>query len=132
MIGRRELFKRMAGAGVTAAIVKPSDLLAEANKMGGASVLGTAGMPGPEVCETDGPGRINSWQIIDVLEEEVRWARQESQFMDFDIQNKKSWSPAFKSIVYSQRQREIRELRKRLDKSEKLVATAAKMLGMDQ
>lgn len=133
MIARRELFKLMGGAGVAAATVKPSEILAEANKMGGASLAGTLGNP-PSDVEVAGktPIGTNSWQIMDVLDEERRWARTEPQFMDFDIQSKKSWSPAFKSIIYSQRERENRELKRQLEKNEKLLLKAAKMLGMSQ
>ena len=130
MIARRELFKLMGGAGVAATTMKPSDLLAEANKMGGASLVGGIGQAVPEVCGQDGPPRINSWQVMDILDEERRWARTEPQFMDQDIQSKKSWSPAFKSIIHSQRERENRELRKRLESNEKLLLKAAKMLGI--
>lgn len=133
MMGRRELFRRMAGAGIAAATVKPSTILAEASKLGAlpAGLMNSEKWP-LEGIEGDGTSSIASWQIMDVLDEERRWARTESQFMDFDIQSKKSWSPAFKSMIYSQREREMRDLRKRLDRDEKFLKKAAKMLGMER
>ena len=127
MIGRRELFKLMGGASVAAATVRPSDLIAAASK--GGAVVGPVGADHiADPIATDGYSN-SVWQLFDDLHARASFSRSDPQHMDLDIRSKKSWSPAYKSIIHSQREREMYDLRRKMQNDEAFAAKIKKLLG---
>ena len=118
MLGRRELFRRAMGAGVAVATVKPSDLIAASK---GVSGLGAVAGNIPQTGETVTPDTcVNSaWQLLDDVQAQRGFANSDVRYMDTDIRDKKSWSPAFKSIVHSERERELHNIRRMMQNDEK-------------
>ena len=129
MIGRRELFKRMAGAGLAAATVNPADLMAATQK---ASLMdGSALSDDPTTCVGVGgqtPNRT-AWDIIDDIEWERNSDKTNEKYMSEEIRNKKSWSPAFKSILHSQQEREMRAIRKKIQNDADFAERVLALLG---
>jgi len=128
MIGRRELFRRAVGAGVAAATVKPSDLIAAASK-GGVGLGAVVGQVGSEVDMPSGSYSNSVWQLFDDVHAEIGFSRSEARYMDPDIRDKVSWSPAFKSIVHSQREREMYALRRKMQDDQNFANKVKKLLG---
>jgi len=118
MIGRRELFKRAVGAGVAAATVKPSDLIAASSKggVGLGAVVGNMPRTGETIANDSYSNSM--WQLLDDIQAERGFTNSEVRYMDTDIRSKKSWSPAFKSIVHSQREREMHAIRRMMQDDE--------------
>lgn len=130
MLGRRELFKRIVGASVVAVTTKPSDILAEVNKIGAVGLVKND-IKGGEEPSRDRDVKRASWELMHRLDAERQAARCDVRGMAFDIQNKKSWSPAYKSMLHAAEERELRAIQQKLEKDHRLLSRTAKLLGFD-
>ncbi len=84
----------------------------------------------PTGCAVDGH-MVSSWDVIDRLNER---SNAESQAMMGQINpaiaTKRSWSVAFKAHCHADEQKANREIREELQRSQQLVETMAKALGI--
>jgi uncharacterized protein YdbL (DUF1318 family) len=126
MLNRRGLIGMLASSPVTAPAAMKT-LVDEA--MAGDDAGNTVSSYPQEVA--CGPPRVQSWDVIEHIQFQYRReAEIGCQTIHPSISQKKSWSTAFKAHCHAEREKEYRELERRLRESEAMVEKVAKALGI--
>lgn len=126
MLNRRGLIGMLASSPVTAPVAVKA-LVDEA--MGAEAVTNTVSSYPQEVA-CDAP-RTSSWDVAEHIQFQYRReAEIGTQTIHPSISQKKSWSTAFKAHCHAEREREYREIERRLRENEAMVEKVAKTLGI--